>query len=132
MPSLMTTHFLPIIFVELTARIAGILDLTISKVHMLDIMRKLCDKQMGILSDGNISRCSVSLSITLNPSLGYIVASVDLACEYVKLGKVGRAAVIFNQLLAPVKSGKVSDEACVSFFLRFAESLALGENGGNR
>lgn len=53
---------------------------------------------------------------------------MDLAHEYVILGKSKRAATIFNRVLSAVKSNKVSDEVCVSFFLRFAESLALAED----
>jgi separase len=70
------------------------------------------------------------LSVIL--SLGYIMASIDLAHEYVKLGKSRRGAVIFNQALTAVRNGKASDEACISFFLRFAESLACAEDMDRR
>ena len=57
---------------------------------------------------------------------------MDLAHEYVTLGKTRRAGLIFNRVLHAVKSNKVSDEISLSFFLRFAESLALGEDPGRR
>ncbi|KAF9456116.1 peptidase family C50-domain-containing protein [Collybia nuda] len=98
---------------HMTARISGLLALSISKVHILDITRKLCDRQMGSTSDG------------------YIMTSIDLAHEYVKFGKVKRAAEIFNQILVPIRSGKVSEEACILYFLRFAELLALTEKADN-
>jgi hypothetical protein len=56
-------------------------------------------------------------------SVGYILAPVDLAHEYVKLSKMKHAASIFNQTLNSIKSGQASDEASALFFLRFAESL---------
>jgi separase len=64
----------------------------------------------------------------MNDYIGYILTSIDLAHEYVKLGKTKRAASIFSQTLNTVKSGKVSDEACALFYLRFAESLAMAED----
>lgn len=64
--------------------------------------------------------------------IGYILASVDLAHEYVKLSKMKRAASIFSQALNTVKAGQASDEASVLFFLRFAESLAIAEDVGRR
>lgn len=53
---------------------------------------------------------------------------MDLAHEYAVLGKTKRATSIFAQALNVVRSGKASDEACASFFLRFAESLAIAED----
>lgn len=58
---------------------------------------------------------------------GYILALIDLAHEYVKLGKTRRAASIFKQALDVVRSGEASDEVCVHFNLRFAEALATAE-----
>ncbi|GLB42455.1 putative peptidase family C50 [Lyophyllum shimeji] len=95
---------------QLTARICGFLALILPKVHILDVSRKLCDLQLGIQSDG------------------YIINSVELAYEYIKLGKTRRAVTIFNQALNAVRSGKASDEASSFFFLRFAESLAMAED----
>jgi separase len=63
---------------------------------------------------------------------GYILASIDLAHEYVKLRKTKRAALIFNQALNSVKSGQASDEASALFFLRFAESFAIAEDVARR
>jgi separase len=38
--------------IELTARISGLLSLILSKVHILDVVRRLCERQLGIQSDG--------------------------------------------------------------------------------
>lgn len=59
---------------------------------------------------------------------GYISASLDLAHEYMRIGKTRRTTSIFNQALDAVRGGKVSDEISALFLLRFAESLALLEN----
>jgi separase len=63
-----------------------------------------------------------------NPSTGYITASVDLAHEYVKLGKTGKASVIYGQTLIAVRSGGPSDEVRTVFLLRYSESLATVGN----
>lgn len=59
---------------------------------------------------------------------GYILASLDLALQYVTLGKLRRAVSIFNPALDTVRSGQASQEVSVRFLLRFAESLAIYED----
>ena len=58
----------------------------------------------------------------------YIVASVDLAHECLKLGKTKRASAIYGPALNVVGNGCISDEVCARFFLRYAESLASVDN----
>ncbi|KAG6902753.1 hypothetical protein C0995_011901 [Termitomyces sp. Mi166 len=60
--------------------------------------------------------------------LRHITSSVDLACEYAKLGKVRRATTIFSATLDTVRSRQASVEASVYFYLRYAESLAMTED----
>lgn len=62
----------------------------------------------------------------------YVLASIDLAHEYVKLSKMKRATSIFNQTLNSVKTGQVSDEAVALFYLRFAESSTIAEDVARR
>ncbi|KAJ6597043.1 cysteine peptidase C50 [Mycena vulgaris] len=95
---------------QLVTRILGLLTHVLLKIHLLDITRRLCDQS--------------SESVTND----HIRASVELALEYMKLGKTKRATVLFTQTLNIVKSGKVSDDVCVMFYLRHAESLALAED----
>lgn len=52
------------------------------------------------------------------------MASIDLAHEYVKLGKTGKASNLFGQALTAVRNGQVSDEIRTAFLLRYSESLA--------
>lgn len=61
-------------------------------------------------------------------SAGYLAASVDLAHEYVKLGKTGKASIIYGQALIAVRNGEPSDEIRTSFLLRYSESLATVNN----
>ena len=49
-----------------------------------------------------------------------------------KLGKMKRAAMIFNLALEVVRSGQASPEVSSAFLLRFAESLALIEDVSRR
>ncbi|KAG5639575.1 hypothetical protein H0H81_012246 [Sphagnurus paluster] len=98
---------------QLVARIAGILALILPKVHLLDVTRRLCDCQLGIHSDG------------------YIVSSIDLAYECIKMGKVRRATTIFNQVLDVVRSGKASEEASIAYCeaLNLSETFDIEEKG---
>ena len=84
--------------------------LILPKVHVLDVTRKICERCLGVTSDG------------------YISASIDLAHEYVKLGKLRRASAVFNHALNAVRSGQVSDDVCSLFLLRYAEALAVLED----
>ena len=58
---------------------------------------------------------------------GYIAASIDLAHEYVVLGKMRRASSIFNQALEVVRGKHASSEISVRFLLRYSEMLAMAE-----
>ncbi|KAF8878729.1 peptidase family C50-domain-containing protein [Infundibulicybe gibba] len=93
-----------------TARICGLLGLTMSKVQILDVTRKLCERYQGVSSDG------------------FATASLELAHEYVELGRTKRAGIIFNQTLDSVRTGKISDRVAASFFLRAAEAFAASED----
>ncbi|KNZ74935.1 Separin [Termitomyces sp. J132] len=92
-----------------TARMNGILGEILSKINLLNVLKRFCDSQLGKQSDGHIT------------------SSVDLACEYAKLGKTRRATMIFSVTLDTIRSGRVSVEASVYFYLRYAESLAMTE-----
>ncbi|KAJ7653310.1 cysteine peptidase C50 [Mycena polygramma] len=60
--------------------------------------------------------------------LSYISVCVELALEYIKLGKTKRAADLFVCTLSAVRSGKVSDDVGVMYYLRHAECFALAED----
>ena len=67
-------------------------------------------------------------SFMVQHSPDYILASVDLAHEYVKLGKTGKASTIYGQALTAVRSAEPSDEVRMIFLLRYSESLAIVNN----
>lgn len=60
------------------------------------------------------------------------MASIDLAHEYVALGKMRRASSIFNQALEVVRGRHASPEVAVRFLLRYSESLAMVEEVSKR
>ncbi|KAJ7775022.1 cysteine peptidase C50 [Mycena metata] len=95
---------------QLVTRVLGLLTHILPKVQLLDITKRLCEQASETTTDAYISTC------------------IELALDYMKLGKTKRATVLFTQTLAAVKSGKVSDDVCVMFYLRHAESLALAED----
>ncbi|KAJ7709735.1 peptidase family C50-domain-containing protein [Mycena rosella] len=95
---------------QLITRILGLLTHVLLKVHILDITRRLCEQSSDSITDDHVS------------------ASVELALEYMKLGKIKRATFLFTHTLNAVKSGNISEDVCVMFYLRHAESLALAED----
>lgn len=115
---------------ELTARILGLLSLILPKARLLDMTRKLAQRHIGPKSDGKWpSRCFHKDKVAKWTSfLEYIISSLDLAHEYVILGKTKRAASIFYPALEIVRSGQVSDDIAVRFLLRFSESLCAIED----
>lgn len=58
----------------------------------------------------------------------YSVICVDLAHEYIKLGKSKRASALFNKCANVLKAGEVPDEVRLQYLLGHAEVLALGDN----
>lgn len=51
---------------------------------------------------------------------------VDLAQEYMKLGKSKRASALFSKCASVLKAGEVPDEVRLQYLLGRAEVLALG------
>ncbi|KAF8446447.1 peptidase family C50-domain-containing protein [Boletus edulis BED1] len=62
------------------------------------------------------------------PAQAYSVICVDLAREFVKLGKSKRASALFNKCANALKAGEVPDEVRLQYLLGRAEVLALGDN----
>jgi len=60
-----------------------------------------------------------------NHCIGYVLASLDLAHEYVVLGKLKRASSIFYPALDIVRTGQASDDVSVRFLLRFSEAMSI-------
>ena len=56
--------------------------------------------------------------------IDFVRLSVDLAHEYVKLGKTKKGAAIYKHTLGVVKSLSWSEETRVLYLLRYSESLA--------
>ncbi|KAJ2933762.1 hypothetical protein H1R20_g3330, partial [Candolleomyces eurysporus] len=77
---------------------------------LLAYLRKLCQRQLGSSSEE------------------FIGSSLELAYEYAKLGKLKRAASVFNTALDIVRNMETSPEVGAFFLLRFAETLALVNN----
>ncbi|KAF5368828.1 hypothetical protein D9758_003030 [Tetrapyrgos nigripes] len=95
---------------QLTCHVLGLFTLTVPKITVLDILRKLSEKYLGNTSDQ------------------YVLSSSDLAHEYTLLGKIKRANKIFSQTYSAIQAGAVSEEASCTFLLRFAEASALNDN----
>jgi len=81
---------------------------------------------------------TLHIHLWIKPSQRYYIAlvkaSVELAHEYIKLGKTERAATVFGRALAFGRNPahKLSDEIRIMFLLRYAESLAIVSNTEKR
>ncbi|TFK52052.1 hypothetical protein OE88DRAFT_1807932 [Heliocybe sulcata] len=95
---------------EMAAQLLGLLGQVPARVQILNAMRRLAEHHASDNRDG------------------YVKACVDLAHEYVKLGKIRKAGRIYGQALTVVRSQQASEEAAILFLLRYAESLALADN----
>ncbi|KAF8831565.1 hypothetical protein HHX47_DHR1000449 [Lentinula edodes] len=91
---------------QLCAHISGMLSLTLPKINILDVLRKLAEFHSRENSDY------------------YILSSSELALEYLRLGKGKRAKKVLNQALTAARSSQASDDARARFFLSFAASCA--------
>ncbi|KIO19106.1 hypothetical protein M407DRAFT_31256 [Tulasnella calospora MUT 4182] len=97
---------------ESLSNLLGLLGHVFHRVELLDIMRTLC---MRTAFSGKID--------------SFVLTSVAIAQEYVKIGKLDRAVVTYEQAASSpgIEARNVSTEVRVIFLLRWAEALALTE-----
>lgn len=65
-----------------------------------------------------------TISLTIDHQ-DFVKISVDLAHEYVKLGKTQKGVNVYRHTLSSVKDVEICAETRVFYLLRFAESQAL-------
>jgi separase len=112
----------------MVSHLVGLLGLVLVKVRLLDVTRRLCEQHSGTSHDGQWRYRSETNNSFIVYLVGYITASVDLAHEYVKLGKTAKASTVYGQALIAIRNGGPSDEIRTTFLLRYAESLAIVNN----
>jgi separase len=112
----------------MVSHLLGLLGLVLVKVKLLDVTRRLCEQHSGTSHDGQWRYRSKTNNSFIVYLVGYITASVDLAHEYVKLGKTAKASTVYGQALIAIRNGGPSDEIRTTFLLRYAESLAIVNN----
>ncbi|KAG2081359.1 peptidase family C50-domain-containing protein [Suillus cothurnatus] len=95
---------------QMNVHLLGLLGLVLLKIKLLEALKRICERQLVVSANF------------------YIIFCVDLASEYIKLGKTKRANSIFARSSAVLKSSDVSDEVRISYLLRYAEILAFGNN----
>ncbi|KAG9309980.1 peptidase family C50-domain-containing protein [Chiua virens] len=96
--------------IQMNVHLLGLLGLIVLKVKLLEILKRVCEHQAPV------------------PAEAYSMICVDLAHEYIKLGKFKRANALFNKCANLLKAGEVPDEVRLQYFLGHAEVLALGDN----
>ncbi|KIP07348.1 hypothetical protein PHLGIDRAFT_30059 [Phlebiopsis gigantea 11061_1 CR5-6] len=92
------------------AHLLGLLGQMVTKVHLLLVARRICEKFIDTRPDD------------------YILASVELAQEYVNLGKLTKAGNIYLAATNLTKKMPLSEETRVMLSLRFAEAQAAAGN----
>ncbi|KAF9269561.1 hypothetical protein L218DRAFT_1030382 [Marasmius fiardii PR-910] len=95
---------------QLSSHVLGIMALNFLKIRVLDILRTISEQHIGTASDA------------------FILASSDLAYEYLLLGKFKRAKKIFEITQTIVYNGGCSESASSTLLLKFAELCALNDD----
>ncbi|KAI5995866.1 hypothetical protein EDD15DRAFT_2365317 [Pisolithus albus] len=95
---------------QMNIHLLGLLGLTVLKVNLLEILKRLCQQQTPV------------------PIGAYSIFCVDPAHEYIKLGKPKRAGSIFNSCTALLRTDATPGEVRLRYLLGQAEVLALGDN----
>ncbi|KAF8556865.1 hypothetical protein OG21DRAFT_1495257 [Imleria badia] len=96
--------------IQMNVHLLGLLGLIVLKIKLLETLKRVCERQ------GPVS------------AQVYSVICVDLAHEYVKLGKSKRAGALFNMCANVLKAGELPDEVRLLYLLGHAEVLALKGN----
>ncbi|KAL4242854.1 hypothetical protein ABKN59_011524 [Abortiporus biennis] len=92
-------------------QLLGLLGQVVTKIQILNLTRRLCERFLEQHPDQ------------------FIQVSIDLASEYVKLGKTERASSIYNHALPTVKNAiGMTEETIVVYYLRFSELLGTVGN----
>ncbi|KAF7305053.1 Cysteine peptidase C50 [Mycena kentingensis (nom. inval.)] len=93
---------------NLITSILGLLAQVLLRVRLLEITKRLCEQNSA--------------------TDAYLVASSELALEYMKLGKGKRANAIFAQSFEKIRGQKLTDGVAAMFYLRHAECMAMAED----
>lgn len=116
---------------EMTTQLVGLLGYILAKVQLLQVLRRLC-RRYGSTAEDRESSFFPQLPAKLGAKgvvvSDYIKACIDLAHEYVKLGRTERAGGLYNHAVGLVKQPTAGDQLRILFFLRYTESLALTGN----
>ena len=105
---------------RLLGSVLSLLGLTLVKVRVLDVVRRLAELKLGPYSDG--TWVVVGVGLPPNRETDYANATTELAFEYFRLGKYTRAKTMFNRLRE--SASMLSPEVKISLLLRYAGVLA--------
>ena len=114
---------------EMNVHLLGLLGLIVLKVKLLEMLKRVCESRISDTAQGKPALFHNSNVFTMpHFSSAYSVICVDLAHEYMKLGKSKRANALFNKCANVLKASDVPDEVRLLYLLGRAEVLALGGN----
>ncbi|GJE92064.1 cysteine peptidase C50 [Phanerochaete sordida] len=92
------------------SHLLGLLGQVVTKVHLLIVARRICEKFVDVRPDD------------------YVSVSSDLAQEYINLGKLAKAGNVLHSAINLSKRVRLSDETQVLLHLRYAECHAAAGN----
>ncbi|CAL1698705.1 unnamed protein product [Somion occarium] len=88
---------------RMVSELLGLLGHVITRIHVLSVIRRLSERNLASQPDDHVR------------------ASIDLAHEYVKLGKTQRAANVYSHVYNVAKNALIRNETRILYYLRYAE-----------
>ncbi|TBU57165.1 peptidase family C50-domain-containing protein [Dichomitus squalens] len=92
--------------IRMVSHLIGLVGHILVRVQLLNAARRLSERHTGVASEV------------------YVSLTIDIAHEYVKLGRAEKAASILAHVLPAVRSGSLSPDVVVVLLLRYSEALA--------
>ena len=108
---------------------AGLLGHVLAKVHLLIVTRRFMERNADTCTNGMMVILLLRIKLLmLLCDIDYVKISIDLAHEYVKLGRMERATLVYGQTVSSTSNSHILEGTRVFLFLRFAESSAIIRN----
>jgi separase len=113
----------------MTIHLVGFIGHVILKLELLQVARQICE-HLSIGQDDSKSCWQMPGGLLVTHHQDFVQLSVQLAHEYVKLGKLREAGSVYKRSLGPMQIQTVSGDTRVVLLLRHAESLTrIGDIG---
>ena len=106
----------------MTIHLVGFIGHVILKLELLQTARQVCEHPSFGQHDGKCCRQNPARHLMTHDQ-DFVRLSIQMAHEYVKLGKLRNASAVYKRSLNSVQIQTVSNDTRVILLLRHAESL---------